>query len=272
MNFGKLLQNYAELTIKVGLNLQKGQTLVINSPIECYEFVRTVTSFAYDAGARNVHVEWHDDETTLIKYLKAPEEVFTEYPLWKAKGMEELAKNDAAFLSISAANPELFKAVNPERIATASKAAAKALKDYRKYTMNSLVSWCVVSIPTKGWAKKVFPDLTGEDAVTKLWENIFSIVRADVENPIETWKNHVDGLIKKMDFLNEKRFKYLYYKSSLTDLKIELHKDHFWSGGGEYNDKGVYFVANLPTEEVFTVPLKNGVNGKVTSTKGEQRL
>jgi aminopeptidase len=267
MFFDKLLKNYAELTVKVGLNLQKNQTLVINAPIECYEFVRAVTSLAYDVGARNVHVEWQDEETTLIKYLKAPEETFKEYPLWKAKGLEELAKNDAAFLSISAANPELFKDVNPDRIATANKTAALALKDYRKYTMNSLVSWCVVSVPTKGWAKKVFPSMTEENAVNKLWENIFSIVRADAENPVEAWKNHVDNLIEKMDFLNEKRFKFLHYKSSVTDLKIELHEEHLWSGGGEYNAKGTYFVANLPTEEVFTVPLKNGVNGKITSTK-----
>jgi aminopeptidase len=267
MEFDNSLKNYAELTVKVGLNLQKDQTLVITSPIECYGFVRAVTNAAYDAGARNVHVEWHDEETTLIKYLKAPEETFSEYPMWKAKGLEDLAKNNAAFLSISAANPELFKSVNPNRISTANKTAAMALKDYRKYTMNSLVSWCVVSVPSKGWAKKIFPNLTEEAAMNELWKNIFSIVRADSENPVEAWKKHVDNLIEKMNFLNEKRFKFLYYKSKGTDLKIELHEEHLWSGGGEYNDKGVYFVCNLPTEEVFTVPLKTGVNGKVTSTK-----
>jgi aminopeptidase len=267
MNFEKLLENYALLTVKVGLNLQKNQTLVITAPIECYEFVRKVTSIAYDTGAKNVHVEWHDEEIGHLKLLKAPENALKEYPKWKADGLEELAKNDAAFLSISASNPELLKDVDPDRIATANKAAALALKNYRKYPMNSLVSWCVVSVPTKAWAKKIYPSFSEDEAVSKLWENIFSIVRADLQDPIAAWKNHVNNLIEKMNFLNEKRFKYLHYKSSVTDLTVELHEDHLWSGGGEYNAKNVYFVANLPTEEVFTVPLKNGVNGKVASTK-----
>jgi aminopeptidase len=267
LDFEKLLDNYAQLTVKIGLNLQKNQTLVINSSIDCYEFVRKVTKVAYEVGAKNVHVEWHDEEVNHLKLLKAPEVALKEYPLWKAKGLEELAANDAAFLSISASNPELLKDVNPERIAMTNKSASTALKEYRKYMMNSTVTWCVVSVPTKGWAKKVFPKVSEEEAVNLLWDKVFSVVRADKEDSVKAWEEHINNLNSKMAFLNEKAFKSLHFKSAVTDLIIELPKGHIWCGGGEYNAKDVYFVANMPTEEVFTVPLKTGVNGKVSSTK-----
>lgn len=266
-NFENLLSKYAELSVRVGVNLQKGQTLVINSPIECAEFTRIVAKEAYKAGAKEVHVEWSDEELTLIKFMNAPEEAFKEFPKWKAEGYEELAKNGAAFLSISASNPELLRDVDPKKIAESNKTRSIALKKYREYIMNSTVAWSIVSIPTKAWSKKVFPNLSEESAIEKLWENIFKIVRVDKDNPIDAWNDHLDNLQKKVEFLNEKKFKKLHYISKGTDLTIELPEKHIWAGGGEYNSKQTYFVANMPTEEVFTLPLKTGVNGKVKSTK-----
>lgn len=266
-NFENLLSKYAELSVRVGVNLQNGQTLVINSPIECAEFTRIVAKEAYKAGAKEVHVEWSDEELTLIKFMNAPEEAFKEFPKWKAEGHEELAKNGAAFLSISASNPELLRDVDPKRIAESNKTRSIALKKYREYIMNSTVAWSIVSIPTKSWSKKVFPNLSEENAIEKLWENIFKIVRVDKDNPIDAWNDHLDNLQKKVEFLNEKKFKKLHYISKETDLTIELPEKHIWAGGGEYNSKQTYFVANMPTEEVFTLPLKTGVNGKVKSTK-----
>lgn len=266
-NFENLLSKYAELSVRVGVNLQKGQTLVINSPIECAEFTRIVAKEAYKAGAKEVHVEWSDEELTLIKFMNAPEEAFKEFPKWKADGYEDLAKNGAAFLAISASNPELLKDVDPKRIAESNKTRSIALKKYREYIMNSTVAWSIVSIPTKAWSKKVFPNLSEESAIEKLWENIFKIVRVDNDSPIDAWNDHLDNLQKKVEFLNEKKFKKLHYVSKGTDLTIELPEKHIWAGGGEYNSKQTYFVANMPTEEVFTLPLKTGVNGKVKSTK-----
>jgi aminopeptidase len=266
-NFENLLSKYAELSVRVGVNLQKGQTLVINSPIECAEFTRIVAKEAYKAGAKEVHVEWSDEELTLIKFMNAPEEAFKEFPKWKAEGYEELAKNGAAFLSISASNPELLKDVAPKRIAESNKTRSIALKKYREYIMNSTVSWSIVSIPTKAWSKKVFPNLSEESAIEKLWESIFKIVRVDKDDPLDAWNDHLDNLQKKVEFLNEKKFKKLHYISKDTDLTIELPEKHIWAGGGEYNSKQTYFVANMPTEEVFTLPLKTEVNGKVKSTK-----
>ena len=265
--FEQYLKKYAELIVKIGVNLQKGQILVINSPIECAAFTRDVAKIAYECGAKNVHVEWIDEELSLIKYLKAPEEALEEYPSWKAKGYEELAKQGAAFLSISASDPDLLKDVAPSRVAKSNKARSLALKKYREYIMNSTVAWTVVSIPTTKWAKKVFPKLTENTAVEKLWETLFGILRLNQENPVDAWNKHLKNLKEKVDFLNSKKFKTLRFLSKYSDLHIELPENHIWAGGGEYNKEGTYFVANMPTEEVFTLPLKTGVNGKIRSTK-----
>lgn len=266
-NLNNFLEKYAKLSVRIGVNLQKDQTLVINSPIECADFARLIAKEAYKAGAKNVHVEWNDEELTLIKYLNAPHEAFKEFPKWKADGYEELAKNGAAFLSISASNPELLKNVDPKKISEGNKAKSIALKKYREYIMNSTVSWSIVSIPTKNWAKKVFSNLPENKAVEMLWEHIFKIVRIDKDNPVEAWNEHLNYLKDRVDFLNNKRLKKLHFLSGGTDLTIELPEKHLWAGGGEYNSKGTYFVANMPTEEVFTLPSKTGVNGKVKSTK-----
>lgn len=266
-NFEVLLDKYAQLAVKVGVNLQQNQVLVINSPIECADFVRLVAKYAYEAGAKDVHVEWSDEQLTLMKYLNADDNVFNKFPKWKADAFEQFAENNAAFLSISASNPELLKNVDQQRIANFNKARGIAMKKFRHYTMNSIVSWSIVSIPTKDWAKKVFPSLAEEEAVEKLWEAIFNVVRIDKEDPVKAWNDHIANLSEKVKFLNEMKFKKLHLLSKETDLMIELPKGHVWAGGGELNAKDTYFVANMPTEEVFTMPLKNGVNGTVQSTK-----
>lgn len=266
-NFKEKLKKYAELAVKVGINIQKGQTLVINAPLASAEFVRVVAKKAYESGAKNVHVEWTDEQLTLIKYLNAPEEAFSEYPMWKAKGMEEMAKAGAGFLSILAANPDLLKGVNSERIATANKTASKALAPYKNYVMSDKACWCVMSVPTKEWAAKVFPNLNEYESIEKLWYNIFKATRVDKENPVAAWEEHINNFKSKLDYLNRKKFKKLHYKSSITDLTIELSEKHLWLGGGSYSEKGTYFVANMPTEEIFTLPKRDGVNGTVKSTK-----
>lgn len=266
-NFQETLMKYADLAVCVGINIQKNQTLVVNSPIECAEFARTISESAYKHGARNVIIKWNDEKASLIKFLNAPEEVFNEFSKFEAAELEDLAKNNAAFLSIYAQDPEILKSVDPSRIASANKARSLATKAFREYTMSSTVAWNVVSVPTEAWAKKVFPEVSPKEAVEKLWEAIFKIVRVDKDDPVAAWNEHLKTLEKSTAFLNEKKFKKLHYKSSITNLTIELPENHIWSGGGEYNGKNTFFVANMPTEEVFTLPLKTGVNGTVTSTK-----
>lgn len=268
LSFESKLNKYAELCVSVGINLQKGQPLVIGAPIEAADFVRLVAKYAYELGAKEVHVNWNDDLLTKLKYENSPMEVFENFPLWYAEGMEQYAKDGAGFLSIHAQDPELLSQSDPKKIAAANISSSKALKTFRNYTMNDINSWCVISVPTRNWAKRVFPDLSEDQAMEKLWDAIFNATRMNVEDPTTAWKDHVNTLIEKGDVLNKKEFKSLHYSSSNgTDLNVELPKNHIWVSGGSTNSKGVYFVANMPTEEVFTLPLKTGVNGVVYSTK-----
>ncbi|MCF6460226.1 aminopeptidase [Clostridium sp. Cult3] len=267
-DFNIMLDEYAKLCVEVGINLQKGQPLVINAPVEGADFVRLVAKHAYALGAKEVHVNWNDEALIKMKYENAPMEVFENFPKWYADGLEEYAEEGAGFLSIYSQDPELLKEIDPKKIAANNRASSMALKDFRKYTMNDLNAWCVVSIPTQGWANRVFPEVSDEEAMKKLWQAIFMATRMDLEDPIKAWEEHLKNLEEKVNFLNEKKFKKLHYKSSNgTDLEVELPEGHIWAGGGGKNSKDVFFVANMPTEEVFTMPLKTGVNGIVHSTK-----
>ncbi|HHT50846.1 MAG TPA: aminopeptidase [Eubacteriaceae bacterium] len=263
-----LLENYAQLIIKIGLNIQKNQTLVITSPIEGAEFVRIVGEVAFNEGARDVVLNWGDEKFSRMRFLKAPEEVFEEFPQWKRDFYLHYIKEGAAFLSISASDPELFMDVDPSRMAKANKTTNTALREYRESIMSNKNTWCVASIPTLSWAKKVFPHLPQEKVINKLWSTILKAVRIDGGDFINQWKEHNKNLRKTREFLNNKNFKTLHYKNSLgTDLTVELPKDHIWLGGSEFTPAGIEFNANIPTEEVFTLPKKTGVNGKVVSTK-----
>lgn len=267
MDFNRNLEKYAELAVKVGVNIQPGQTLLVRSPIECAPFVRNVLKCAYDCGAKNVHVEWSDEESALIKYLHAPDETFNEFPKWISDQYVDIAKEGGAFLTVYAQNPDLLKDVDPQRVANFQKASATALKEWRSYTLSDKCKWSIVSIPTESWAAKVFPDVSKEEAVDKLWEAIFKCTRVDNEDPIDAWKKHNSDLKLRMNFLNEKNFKTLKFKSSKTDLVMDLPEGHVWLSGASKDPNGIQFNANMPTEEVFSMPHKFKVNGVVHSTK-----
>lgn len=261
------LTKYAELALKVGINLQENQPLVINAPIAAAPFVREVAKIAYKLGAKYVHTEWNDEQLTKITYETASTESLSHVREWKVKGMEEMAEEGAAFMSIVASNPDLLKDVDPERVSISNKAQAKAMQNYRKYIQTAKVSWAIVSVPSQEWAAKLYPDRSPEDQVASLWENIFQVTRVNENDPVEAWNKHIKTLQEKLQILNSKKYKKLHYKAPGTDLTIELPNEQVWLGGGMNNDQGTYFVPNLPTEEVFTAPVKTGVNGVVSSTK-----
>lgn len=263
-----LLEKYAELVIKTGINIQQNQTLVISSPLECAPFARSMASIAYKAGAREVVMNWKDELSSQIKFLQAPDEIFDEFPEWQKEFYLSYARKGAAFISIAASDPELLKNVNPERVVRVQKASNAALKEYRERMMSNQNAWSVVSIPTQAWAQKVFPTVAAEEAMEKLWTAILQAVRVDTADPVAAWQEHSRQLKQSMDYLNSHKFKLLHYKNSLgTDLKVELPPGHLWLGGPEYTADGTEFVANMPTEEVFTLPNKSGVNGVVVSSK-----
>lgn len=263
------LKKYARLVVETGVNLKENQILVVNAPIECAAFTHEIASAAYAAGARDVVVSWNDEILSKIRFNAAPEEVFDEFPEWKKTMYIGYAREGAAFVSIAASDPELLRDVKADRISRAQKASSTALKEYRERMMSNQNPWCVVSIPTKAWAQKVFPQENEAAAVDRLWAAILQTVRIDASNdPVASWKAHQEKLKKSKDFMNACNFQYLIYKNSLgTNLTIELPKGHIWLSGAEYTPDGREFIANMPTEEVFTMPKKNGVNGKVVSSK-----
>ncbi|MEN1758984.1 aminopeptidase [Anoxynatronum sibiricum] len=258
---------YAALIVKAGVNLQQGQTLVITAPIETAAFARMVAEQAYEAGAREVVMDWNDELSKKIKYLKAPEFVFDEYPEWKRMFYQTYAREGAAFVSIAAEDPELMKNVNPQRIMRAQKASNTANTEFRERLMGNANTWNVVSVPTVSWAKKVFPEMGEEAAVEALWEAILTSVRVDEPDPVAAWKHHKEQLETMSHWLNEKQFHQLHFSNSLgTDLTITLPERHIWTGGAEVSQQGVDFIANMPTEEVFTLPHRQGVDGLVVSS------
>lgn len=261
------LNKYAALAVEVGVNVQPGQTLVVTAPLLAAPFVRLVVRRAYEVGAKNVHVEWNDDEITRTKYELAPSEAFLEYPMWRANGWEQMAADNAAFLSIIAANPDLLKGIEPQRIKDANIASSTALQPFRKYAMSDHISWSIVAVPSQAWADKVFPEVSEDQRVNTLWDAIFRATRVDKDNPVEAWRQHSDLLDTKAARLNERKYKALHYTAPGTNLTIELPKSHLWVSAGSHNAVGTVFIANMPTEEVFTAPLKTGANGTVTSTK-----
>lgn len=261
------LSQYAELSVKVGVNIQPNQYLYINASTEVTELVRLIVEKAYDAGARQVFVDWNDDTVSRIRFEKAPSDSFAEFPEWKVLERERLAEKGAAFMSIVSQSPDLLKGIDPLRISDSQQAAGKALDKFRQHMQSDKFSWTVIAAPSKAWATKVFPDLPEGEQVPALWEAIFKSVRADQENPVQSWIDHDKTLHEKVDYLNNKRFHKLHYRAPGTDLTIELPKGHLWCGAGSLNEDGHVFMANMPTEEVFTTPLKTGVNGYVSSTK-----
>ena len=265
----QLLKQYARLVVSVGVNIQKDQILVINSPIECAEFAREISTAAFAAGAHDVVISWGDELSAHIRYEHGKKELFTEFPEWRVRFYQDYAEQGAAFVSIAARDPQIFSDIDPEKLQLANQAAGAALLEYRQRLMSNKNTWCVVSVPTKGWAAKVFPDVPVEEAVAKLWQAIFKTVRigAGVDTVAE-WRRHIDFLQQAAAYLNEQKFVRLHYKNSLgTDLTVELPEGHIWAGGAEKSELGIEFAANMPTEEVYSLPRRDGVNGTVTAAK-----
>lgn len=263
----EVLEKYANLIVKKGVNVQKNQPVFITAPVEVASFVRILAKTAYEAGASKVHVQWKDEELSLLKFTYAPDEVLEDVPKWEVDKYEEFAEKGSAFISIYASNPDLLKDIDPSRVAKEAKATGQALTKYRAYLMNDEVPWTVVSLPTKGWAKKVFPQETEEKAVALLWEEIKKTVRLTEDDPLSAWDQHNKKLEAMQTKLNAKQYKKLHFKAPGTDLEVGLPEGHLWQGGVAISQKGIVFNPNMPTEEVYTAPDKYKVNGTVSSTK-----
>lgn len=261
----KKFEEYAKLLVEVGVNIQKGQNLVIGCPVDCAWFARLCAKAAYDAGCREVIMSWGDELLSREKYLRAADDVFDAVPEWRVRFNTDYAREGAAFLHIAADDPEIFKGVDQNRLIRSSRASGAAFKEYRQLQMSNAFPWAVGAIPVPAWAKKVFPDCSEEEAMEKLWNAILTAVRVDGSgNAVQRWREHLNTLQIRVDKLNGLRLESLHYTNSLgTDLTIRLPEDHVWGGGDGVSKAGIRFIANMPTEEIFTAPLRDGVDGVV---------
>ena len=267
MTHEKLLDAYARLTVRTGLNIQPGQQLLITAPLEAVPLVRAVTEHAYKAGASLVTCIYADDQTTLARYQHAPDDAFDVAPGWLFDGMAAAFRGGAARLAIAGENPALLAGQNPQKLSRANKARSKAYRPALELITGFAINWCVIAAATPAWARSVFPDQSEADAMDSLWRAIFACTKADLADPIAAWETHNAELRRRTDFLNQRRYRALKYTGPGTDLLIGLAEEHNWKGGGGRAQNGVFCNANIPTEEVFTAPHKDMVDGIVRSSK-----
>ena len=261
------LEKLAEVAVKVGLRLEKGQDLVITAPLPALPLVRLITKHAYKAGAGLVTTFYSDEETTLARYEHAPDASFDKASDWLYEGMARAYANGAARLAISGDNPMLLAAQDPAKVARANKANSMAYKPALEKIANFDINWNIVSYPNPSWARQVFPDVPDDVAVGKLAEAIFAASRVDVADPITAWAEHNANLKKRSTWLNGERFAALHFTGPGTDLTVGLADGHEWHGGASTAKNGITCNPNIPTEEVFTTPHALKVEGHVSSTK-----
>ncbi len=265
--FAQKLENYADLTIKIGVGLQPGQRLIIRAPIEAAPLVRLLTAKAYQAGAKFVDVLWQDDALILSRFKYAPRDSFEEFAAWKMDGLRQVVEQGGATLRIYAEDPDLLKEQDPDLVAQAERVAQTQLVPIRRITMANLCNWSLISVPIPSWAAKIFPHDEPEQQIAKLWELIFQVCRVDQPDPIMAWQKHIQQMNTKKEYLNAKQYVALKYTAPDTDFTIGLPEHHIWHGVEAVTAGGITFIPNLPTEEIFTMPHKNIATGVVTSTK-----
>ena len=265
----KMYDKLAMLVVKKGANVQKDQPVVIRANVQDAAFVRKVVKCAYEAGARYVSVEWHDDDLTKMSYQYESVEVLSEIPQWRYDKTKYQHDGGACYITILSDKPGVMADVDSEKIKAANMAYYTKMADLIPYTMNNVGQWSVIGVPSVEWAKVVFPDLSDEEAFEKLGDALFAVTRVTEDNdPVADWDLHDKELIAHAERLNSYKFKKLHFTGENgTDLEVELMDGHIWIGGGCMTPGGVYFDPNMPTEECFTMPKKTGVNGIVYASK-----
>ncbi len=266
--FEARLDRLAELAVKVGLGLQKGQEVVMTASLEHVPLARRITEQAYRAGASLVTTLFHDDQAALARYRLASDEAsFDVAPGWLFDGMAAAFRGGAARLAIVGDDPTLLAQQDPARVARANKARSRAYRPAMELITTSAINWTLVAGATPAWARAVFPDLDEGAAVARLWDAIFAASRADAQDPVAAWSAHNAALVARRAMLNERRYAALRFRGPGTDLVVGLADGHAWSGGVTTARNGATGNPNIPTEEVFTTPHAAKTEGTVTATK-----
>jgi aminopeptidase len=267
LTFEQKLQNYARLAVNVGLGLRPGQRVLVQAPVDTAPLARLLVREAYAAGASFVDVRWDDDDVVLARFELAPEGSFETISQWRVNAETEVAEAGGAVIAIRAANPGLLAGVDAARVTAHARALAAYRKPYTAQVMTNRLNWNLISAPVAGWAQVMFPDASAEEAISQQWDAIFAATRADQPDPVALWHTHLADLKRRRDTLTAKQYHALHFRSGETDLTVGLADQHIWGGGSAQTPGGITFTANIPTEEVWTAPHRNRVDGVVVSTK-----
>lgn len=263
------LTKYAEVIVKIGLNLQPGQRLLIRTfgPVEAVApLARQVSRAAYAAGARLVEVIWSDEKIDQIRFENAPLDSFSEISAWTIRAAMSVAENDDAYLTLYGTDPDATAHVDPAKIGTMRKAIGQKGAAFTQKMTSMAFNWCIAGAANPKWAAKIFPDLEPEAQLDCLWDAIFDFARVKEPDPIAAWQAHLQNLEEKRQFLNQKQYDALHFSGPGTDLTVGLVKNHVWISGATRSETGSQFVINIPTEEIFTMPDANRVDGLVSAS------
>ena len=267
-DFQAKLARYAELLVKVGVNLPAGGKLLVNAPLDAAPLVRQVVRAAYQAGALDVRVNYHDEHLGLALLEDGSDDAVGFLPDWAAQEAQNMLADGYARLAIRGDDPALLKHADPERIAQRSKLTAQAMREVSAAVSGFAVNWTVAAMSTPAWARVVYPDLPEAEAVARLWDDIFKVTRADLPDPVAAWGQHTADLARRAEYLNGKQYAAVHLRSGLgTDLTVGLATNHIWQGGAEEAKNGIVGVPNLPTDEVFTMPHRDRVDGWAVASK-----
>lgn len=267
-NYHNKLKQYAELLVRVGMNVQPQQPVFIRSSVEALELTHLIVEEAYKAGAEDVRVSYTDPKLKRLKFENESVEHFEKQELKQYDIEERLdyVNRGAANLALIAEDPELLNGIDAQKLKAYQTVYSKGFKPYMEASQKNQFPWVVAAFPTRDWARRVYPELDVESAYIKFIDEVFDIVRVDGQNPIENWEKHIKDLSVHAKRLQEKNYQALHYISEGTDLIVGLPKGHIWEDATSYvNGDGQPFIANIPTEEVFTAPDRNNVNGYVTN-------
>jgi aminopeptidase len=265
--FATRLDRFAAVAVKVGLNIQPGQELLLTGSTDALPLIRRIAAQAYRAGASLVTPILSDDAVTLARYENAPDESFDRATSWLFDGMATAYRGGAARMHVAGDAPGLLAGQDPARVARVNKARALAYRPALDLIVNTAINWSIVACASPGWAKQVFPDLAEDAALARLWDAVFAASRIDVPDPVANWAAHNAQLRTRRDQLTQRQFAALRFHGPGTDLEVGLAEGHVWMGGATTAQNGVVCNPNIPTEEVFTMPHARRVNGTVRSTK-----
>jgi aminopeptidase len=267
--FAANLERYMDVILRIGVNLQPGQPVTIGGrgvPLEFADVVRLLARRAYDLGASSVKVTWTDPVVDRMWFERASTEALQTPSKAQVALGQEFIDDHAAFIGLIGADPDAFAGVDPARMGVAMQAQSIAASSVQQQLSANVIPWVGAALATPAWARKVFPDKTPGEALTALWNHIFHATRVDTPDPVATWKAHVEELTHRVKAMDSSHFARLRYRGPGTDLTLELPARHRWLGGGATDSRGVFFVPNLPTEEVFSAPHRTGVHGTVHGT------